>query len=347
MLPGLAVVMLLASACGDAHAKRLSGMGIELGLPRGWHGSISTSNWPVRGAASLVAANARLRAKVTLEETMAGYEAPPEPARVDPREPGSFVDRFVVKSGRSFWLHVTFGSPGPARRSIRGVNALLGTLSVRPRARPLRPAPDPPPAAALRPVRLLSTPARVLAQCRHAEARSPFPILCPRRLPRPFVGWRQNEPPRLTALVLPAPGSSWSSHSDPRYLHRRLAGVTIGYGEPWEPDSGPDWRVRLWRNRPCCFLHFEVFRRGAGRAQIPAGARPAELGGRRGLLKDASAYGLASPTGDYMYFSNHTRFLWRDHGVDYVATLHRFGTKAETRALLGRLIRELKPVRDR
>jgi hypothetical protein len=98
VLPGLAVVILLASASGDAHAKRLSGMGIELGLPRGWHGSISTSNWPARGAASVVAANARLRAKVTLQETMAGYDAPPEPARVDPRERGSFVDRFVVRA---------------------------------------------------------------------------------------------------------------------------------------------------------------------------------------------------------------------------------------------------------
>jgi hypothetical protein len=62
------------------------------------------------------------------------------------------------------------------------------------------------------------------------------------------------------------------------------------------------------------------------------------------LLKDGTSWGLASPSGDYLYFSNHTRFLWRERGVDYVATLHRFGSLQETRALLGRLIRELRPV---
>jgi hypothetical protein len=283
---------------------------------------------------------------VNLAETLAGWDAPPEPARVDLGERGSSVDQFVVKSGRSFWLHVTFGSAPPPRRSIRGVNAVLDRLSVSPRAEPLRPAPDDSPARALRPARLLKSPKGVIAQCRHAQARSPFPILCPRRLPRPFVGWRGYKPPRLTALALPALGSAWSSRSDPRYIHRHLAGVTIGYGAPWEPDSGPDWRVHLWRNRPCCFLHFEIFWRRGGRSEIPASARPAALGGRHGLLKDASSYGLASASNDYLYFSNHTRFLWRERGVSYVATLHHFGTKAETRALLGRLIRELTPVRD-
>ena len=330
-------VVLIATACG--HGGSLHGMGVSVRLPSGWHGRISKQNDPVPGAAYIAIANASLRAKVTLTETLTGFDAPAEPVRIEPRERRAWVDRYVVKSGRAFWLHASLGS----RRSIRSVNAVLASFSVRPRAEPLRPAPDPPPARALRPPQLVPTPAPVLAECRRAQARWPRPILCPARLPRPFVSWRGHVPP-IGASMLPAPGTSWSSRSDPRYRHRRAGGVTIGYGGPWEPDSGPDWREHLWRNRPCCFLHFEIFWRRSSRREIPPGARPATLGGHRGLIKDASSWGLASPTGDYMYFPNHTRFLWRENEVDYVATLHRFGTRAETRALLGRLIRELEPV---
>jgi hypothetical protein len=340
LLVCLGVAGLVAAGCSHAHSSRLSGMGISVELPRGWHGRISTSREPVRGAAVLVASNRRLRARVILFETLRGYDAPAEPARIAPHERRASVDEYLLQGGRAFWLHASLGS----KRSIAGVNAVLGSLSVEPRAHPLKPAPDPPPARALRPPRLYLAPAGVVAQCRRAQARSPFTLLCPRRLPRPFVRWASAKLPRLTAYVLPAPGAAWSSRSDPRYRNHRAGGLTIGYGGPWEPDSGPDWRVHLWRNRPCCFLHFEIFWRRAGKRQIPAGARPAELGGRRGLLKDASSYGLASPTGDYMYWPNHTRFLWREHGVDYVASLHRFGSLRETRALLSRLIRELRPV---
>jgi hypothetical protein len=295
----------------------------------------------VPGAAFVLLVNGRIRAKVTLAETLAGFDAPSEPARIESDERRASVDRYVVKSGRSFWLHARLGS----RRSIQRINTVLASLSVEPRANPLRAAPDPAPAKALLPAQLSPTPTRVIAECRRAQARSRFPILCPFRLPRPFVAWR-GDLPRLGAAMLPAPGTVWSSRSDPRYRHRRAGGVTIGYGGPWEPDSGPDWHVHLWRNRPCCFLHFEIFWRRPGRRQIPAGARPATLGGRPGLLKDASSWGLASANGDFMYFPNHTRFLWRENGVDYVATLHRFGTGAETRTLLCRLIRELRPVRQ-
>jgi hypothetical protein len=328
---------LVATACG--HGSSLQGVGIAVRLPPGWHGRISEQRRPVPGAALVVVANTKLRAKVTLEETLSGFDVPAEPARIDAEERRASVDRYVVKSGRAFWLHASLGST----RSVNGVNAVLASLSVKPREHPLRPAPDPPLERALGLARLLPTPDRVLALCRRAQARSPHSILCPRRLPRPFIGWRGHEP-RLDAAMLPAPGAVWSSRSDPRYRNRRAGGVTIGYGGPWEPDSGPDWQVHLWRNRPCCFLHFEIFWRRSGRQQIPAGARPAELGGRRGLLKDATSWGIASPGDDYLYWPNHTRFLWRENGVDYVASLHRFGTKAETRALLGRLILELRPV---
>jgi hypothetical protein len=338
----LVVGAFVAAGCGHSHNARLSGLGISVKLPRGWHGRISTGSQPVRGAAVLVAANDRLRASVVLTETLTGYDTPAEPARIEPNERHRSVDRFVRKSGRAFWLHAALGP----KRSIGSVNAVLGSLSVKPRAHPLRPAPDRAPARALRPPRLSPAPADVIAECRRAQARSPLTLLCPRRLPRPFIQWPRSKLPRLGAYMIPAPGAHWSSRSDPRYVHRRAGGVGIGYSGPVEPDSGPDWRVHLWRNRPCCFLHFEIFWHQPGRKQIPAGARPAELGGRHGLLKDATSWGLASPTGDYMYWPNHTRFLWRENGVDYVASLHRFGTKAETRALLARLIRELRPVSD-
>jgi hypothetical protein len=335
-LPSLAAVLLLATACGHTHAGRLSGMGIEVDLPRGWHGNMSRQERPARGAAVVVLANSRLGARVVLSETLTGYDIPAEPVRIEPRERHRSVDRYVRRSGRAFWLHVRLGS----RRSIPAVNAVLASLSVEPRSHPLRPAPDPVPTRVLRPPRLFPIPARVAAQCRLAQARSSLPILCPRRLPRPLIRPRM----RLAASFLPAPGAHWTSRSDPRYRNRAAGGLTFGYGGPWEPDSGPDWRIHLWRNRPCCFLHFEVFRRAAGPRQIPAGARPVTLGGRRGLLKDGTSWGLASPTGDYLYFANHTRFLWRENGVDYVASLHRFGSLQETRALLGRLIRQLLPV---
>jgi hypothetical protein len=338
LFAGLGVVALVAAGCGDTRSRRLESAGISVDLPRGWHGRISKSEQPVRGAAVLVAANGRLRARVVLSETLAGYDAPAEPARIDPHERRASVDRFVSKSGRSFWLHAELGP----NRSVRAVNVVLGSLTVEPRTHPLKAAPDPAPPRALRAPELVRTPPSVLAQCRRAQARSRVTLLCPRRLTKPFIGKRL----RLSASMLPAPGATWTSRSDPRYRNRRAGGLTIGYGGPWEPDSAPDWRGHLWRNRPCCFLHFEIFWRRAGPRQVPAGARPAVLGGHRGLLKDASSYGLASATGDYMYFPNHTRFLWRENGVDYVASLHRFGSLQETRALLNRLIRELRPVGD-
>jgi YVTN family beta-propeller protein len=141
-------------------------------------------------------------------------------------------------------------------------------------------------------------------------------MLCPRVLPRAVIGWPGQPPPPL--------GSSPVRLSS----RRPPVGVDIGYGAPWE--SG---RRHLWRNRPCCFLHF-VIQRGA-----PApGARPAVLGGRRGRLLPASSSGYSGP-----YFGNHVRFFFREHGVSYVVTLHSFGNR-ETTALLGKLITELRPV---
>jgi hypothetical protein len=375
---GLVVGLAFVAACSarssedeappEPIGKRVTGLGIRIDLPRGWEGRISERGWPLPGAVLVHIASFPLPARddddaskarkavgrndvlLVLSEGLRGTTLPLERPRIEPGHrlasigPYFFIDQYFVASGRVFLLHATFGSKSPPKNLIRSVNAALASLSSEPRTRPLRPPPDPAPPRALAPVRLLPTPLRVLNQCRLAQARSSFPILCPALLPRPFLGWPRGGPPEPAAERLPAPGASWRSRSDPRYRKRSFSGVSIGYGAPWEPDSGPDWRVHLWRNRPCCFLHFEVFWRQKGRRHVPAGARPATLGGRRGLLKDATSFGLASRKNDYLYWANHTRFLWRENGVDYVATLHRFGTKQESRTLLGRLIGELRPV---
>lgn len=375
----LAAVALLAGCSGgssqtevpaEATGKRLSGHGITIELPPSWDGRIADRGFPLSGAAIAHVANFSLPASdddwatkarramgkaevlLVLSEGLLDRSFAQAMPRIEPGVRLAAVDHRFAKeywfaeNGRAFVLDVVFGSRLPSAKLIRRVDTVLGSFSIERRMRPLRPAPDPAPARALAPTRLAPTPLRILNQCRLAQARSSFPLLCPVRLPRPFVAWPRGDPPTPAAERLPAPGVSWRSRSDPRYRKRTFSGVSIGYGAPWEPDSGPDWRIHLWRNRPCCFLHFEVFWRKDGPRYVPAGARSATLEGRRGLLKDATSYGVASRENDYLYWANHTRFLWRENGVPYVATLHRFGTKQETRALLGQLLRQLRPVRQ-
>jgi hypothetical protein len=366
-LVGCSVVNGDSETTGEGSGKMLSAQGISIDVPPGWYGRISARGRPLPGAALLHVASfplprgdddnaskarkamGRSDVLLVLSEGLREANLPLESPRIEPGErlfsfgPHFFFDRSFVAAGRLFIFQATFRSRLPPKRLIRTVNAALASLAFEPRSKPLRPARDPAPARVFEPVRLLPTPPRIVNQCQLAQARSSHPILCPARLPRPFVGWPQGGPPKAVAQRLPAPGVSWRSRSDPRYRNRSFSGVSIAYAAPWEPDSGPDWQLHLWRNRPCCFLHFEVFWRREGRRHVPVGARPATLGGRRGLLKDATSYGVASRENDYLYWANHTRFLWRETGVDYVATLHRFGTKEETRALLSRLIRELRP----
>src|SRR6266516_7350513 len=164
------------------------------------------------------------------------------------------------------------------------------------------------------------------------QAHVRFAVLCPARLPRATRGWRQTDrPPALRADILGSPG------------HPRLPtayGLEFGYSAPVEPQSGRLWRQMVWHNRPCCFLHFTVYvPKGA---PLPPGLTPANLGGKHGLIKYATGYGLQGSSG--YYWANHTWFFWREHGVRYAASLHYFG--AGTTQLLGRLIRELRAAAD-
>src|SRR5207244_536748 len=77
-----------------------------------------------------------------------------------------------------------------------------------------------------------------------------------------------------------------------------------------------------------------------GRRVTPPGGHPATLGGKRGLLVPAHEGAFY---GNGLYWANHVRFLWREHGVPYVATLHTFGERP-TERLLGRLVASLRPV---
>jgi YVTN family beta-propeller protein len=186
-----------------------------------------------------------------------------------------------------------------------------------------RRTPDPP-AHSASAIHLVPTPASVIEQCRRVQARAHFRMLCPHLLPRALIGWPGQPPPPL--------GSGFVRLNS----RRPPVGVDIGYGAPWEGDSGRGWRQHLWRNRPCCFLHFII----QGGQPVP-GARPAVLGGRRGRLLAATSASYGGP-----YFGNHVRFFFRQHGVPYVVTLHSFGNAATT-ALLGRLIAKLRPVAAR
>ena len=193
---------------------------------------------------------------------------------------------------------------------------------------------DPPPPAAFAPVRLHPIPARVLTQCRLMATRAGFPYLCPARLPQPTV------PPR-PGIPLPRLHAERSIYQD---LGGTMYSLSFSYGAPYEPRSATHWKQHLWRNRPCCFLHFEVRRRPDTSVAVPSGAYSATLGGRRGLFKPAYGHGLACGAGlRGIYWCNHVAFLWRERGVPWAATLHYFG-RGETRKLLGLLIRQLRPV---
>jgi hypothetical protein len=217
------------------------------------------------------------------------------------------------------------------RLALRTLVVFLAAVSFGVGVSAARIAADPAPKLAYAPVRLYPLPARALTQCHLA----PTVQLCPRRLPRGSIAYRRGAtPPALTA-----------ERSGPLLNGGAFeAGISFSYGAPWEPDSGPDWKQHLWRNRPCCFLHFELWHAVRGKPTFPETTRPATVGGVHGDLALATGAGLGCGAGHAgVYFCNHVRFRWKQGGSWFVATLHSFGN-TETTALLGRIIRELRPI---
>ncbi len=196
---------------------------------------------------------------------------------------------------------------------------------------------DPAPRTAFAIVRLWPVSEQITTQCRLAQESTRVPLLCPRRLPHAWLRpWRT--PPGTPP---PAPSAQRADFID---RGGRTILLTFSYGAPWEPDSGLGWRQHLWRNRPCCFLHFEVFTRVAGQPLPTVGAQVAVLGGHDGVYLPALGYQpQCRSESRATFWCNHAVFVWRQHGVQYAATLHFFGTG--TRNLLSRLIAALAPVK--
>ena len=160
--------------------------------------------------------------------------------------------------------------------------------------------------------------------CRKMQAAVHVAVLCPARIPLPTG---RHRPPFHVDIL-----------GSPRHPDLETPfGIELGYSAPVEPQSGPDWRRQVSHNRPCCFLHFTIFRRLG--APLPPGLKSAWLGGKRGRIRYATGYGLEGTVG--YFWSNHTWFFWGEHGVEYTASLHYFG-RGTTR-LLGRLIQQLRP----
>lgn len=179
------------------------------------------------------------------------------------------------------------------------------------------------PVAAASTITLEAAPPVVFKACRTAAANQSFRILCPTALPYPAVGWPPGSlpPPMYVAL-----------QNDSREFE-----INVSYGAPWEQASGTDWKQHLWRNRPCCFVHFVLSVQRVGERGGPsANAQQMMLGGRTGRLELANGRGS--------YFGNHLRFFFADSGTHWVASLHSFG--AGTEQLLKFLVAGLQPVRS-
>jgi hypothetical protein len=175
------------------------------------------------------------------------------------------------------------------------------------------------------PVRLRPLPRAAARVCKRQQRAVRFVVLCPLRLPRATYAYNGPPPPLRALPVVFVLGGETG----------RLYGMEFAYSAPVE--GGSDWRQHVWLNRPCCFLHFTVWR---AMGAIPRGVTRAYIGGKHGLLKLASGYRIDETAG--IYWSNHDWFFWRQGGVRYAASLHFFGRR-RTLALLNRLVRELRP----
>ena len=163
-------------------------------------------------------------------------------------------------------------------------------------------------------VPLWPVPFVVVQACRQAQSHASFVVLCPSRLPRATSAAPPWEPPSALQVT--------NSTDD----------LEFSYGAP---AAGLGVAKTLALDQPDRFLHFVV---GLATEGIPRGARRARLGGRVGMLAPASA--VASYQG--AYFGDHVRFVWREHGVLYVATVHTFGQQPTTK-LLGQIVARLVP----
>lgn len=145
-------------------------------------------------------------------------------------------------------------------------------------------------------------PVAARAECRRTQGAVAFPLLCPRYLPRAADGTVA----RVSARVSGRSGSAWAS-------------VSFGYGVGLDPEH---WE---WNN-PDLFLHFVVFAGAIPDAALELrGSHPQQvvarrtLGGHSGIL-----YGQVSYAECGCGLGGHYTFVWRERGVRYAASLHRW-----------------------
>jgi hypothetical protein len=173
---------------------------------------------------------------------------------------------------------------------------------------PSRPQASSLPARPTTSIGLVPVPDALIVACRRAQRRASHPFPCPSGLPRPYRHYLPLRPVAFGAVFIAPRGV-----------------VDVSYAT----DHG--------RGHPDEFLHLFV---GQATEGVPHNARPARLGGRRGLLAPASSG--SSYVGPY--FANHVRFIWRQHGIRYVATLHLFDSdERATEVLLDRILGTLRP----
>lgn len=156
---------------------------------------------------------------------------------------------------------------------------------------------------------LVPLPAVARQVCAKTQKATAFPVLCPTALPN-----APNVRPPLRVLAHVSRG--------------RFYDLDFSYGVPG--------RSAIGAYVP--FLHFVVARQNSvqGGGPPPPRAKPATVGGRRGLLLPADGRGG--------WYGDHLRFFWRDaEGRRYVITLHDIGP--ETQLLLSELVRDLRPAR--
>jgi hypothetical protein len=170
-----------------------------------------------------------------------------------------------------------------------------------------------------------AAPPAMQTNCRRAQARVRFRLLCPTLLPHAGDGTK----PRTYAVWADSPKATRAD-----WLY-----VGAGYSVANDPEH---WE---WNN-PNLFLHFFVYEgklsprlldlSGTDYPQKLIGART--IGVRRGKLYEQVSYDLCG-----CGFGGHYTFLWRERGTTYAASLHRWLPRPTLRVLEA-LILHLKPL---
>lgn len=178
-------------------------------------------------------------------------------------------------------------------------------------------------------IKLFAAPLRMATQCRRAQRHVTFVVLCPTAMPHARDGTQ------------PATFAQWADYPKAVTAKWLYAGGTYG-GSETDPQ---DWSG----NSPDVFFHFFVFEgqltaqllnlRGVPHPQVFLGRR--QLGGHTGNLYKQVSYSLCSECS----FTGHVTFIWKERGVTYAASLHRWSLQPSSQELnlLSDLIEHLRP----